>query len=255
MSTELLKQSPAALVKANLDKNRAAIMASLPRGFNYDRMCRSLINAISTTPALAECTQASLFLSAVRGFSLGLEPNGPLAEGYLVPFRNKGVAEAQFMPSYRGLINLARRSGELATIYACDVCANDEFEAVNGTDRRLVHRPQWFAERGETIGYYAVYTLKDGSSDFEIMSMADIEKIRNASRAKNSGPWVDWFDEMAKKTVIKRLAKRMPMSVELASAMALDNAAVSGDAPPLVVDVDLDVTEPKSPIEGGKAGE
>jgi recombination protein RecT len=140
------------------------------------------------------------------------------------------VAEAQFLPSYRGMIQLARRSGDVAIVYACEVCAGDKFEAINGTDRRLVHQPDWFGERGQTIGYYAVFTTRDGAADFEIMSVSDVQKIRNTSKAKDSTFWTDWFDEMAKKTVIKRLSKRMPMSVELASAIAIDNAAAMGDA-------------------------
>lgn len=259
MGNELLKPSTAGVVKANLDKNRAAIMASLPRGFNYDRMCRSLVNAVSTTPAIAQCTPASIFRAAVRGFWLGLEPNGPLAEGYLVPFNNHGTKEAQFMPSYRGLISLSRRSGEISTVYACEVCQHDEFDATNGTARTLTHRPQWFGDRGEGIGYYAVFTTRDGASDFEIMSKADIDKVRASSKAKDSGPWVQWYDEMAKKTVIKRLLKRAPMSVELASAVALDNAASVGQDQGDIIDVgELEIETPppaRSPLEGREGSE
>jgi recombination protein RecT len=101
-------------------------------------MCRSLINAISTTPQLAQCSPASLFLSSVRSFSLGLEPNGALSEAYLVPYWNskKACNEAQFMPSYRGLQNLARRSGEIAEIYSKTVKENDVFDVEEGTERK-----------------------------------------------------------------------------------------------------------------------
>lgn len=236
--SDLVKASTAQVVKNNLDKHREAIMKSLPAGFNYDRMCRSLINSVSTTPTIAECTPSSIFLAAVRAFSLGLEPNGALSEGYLVPFNNKGVKEAQFMPSYRGLIALARRSGEVSTVYANVICAKDKFEAEEGTNRHILHRPDYFAkDRGEAIGYYAVFTTKSGDFDFEIMSRAEVDEIRETSTAKNSGPWVQWYDEMAKKTVMKRLLKRAPMSVEMAAAVRLDNAIHSGEDVAEIIDM------------------
>jgi len=235
-----LARQTAGIVSGYLAKNRAVIIKTLPRGFNYDRMCRTVINAISTTPTLAKCDAASIFLSCVRGFSLGLEPNGALAEGYLVPYWNscKQVNEAQFMPSYRGLINLARRSGEIAEIYAKAVYPADRFEAEEGTDRRIVHKPDYTRPRGEAaVCYYAIYKTRDGGTDFEVMSKHEIDAIRARSKAANSGPWVTDYDQMALKTVLKRLLKRAPMSVELAAAVELENAAAMGDGAGAVLDV------------------
>lgn len=230
-SSELAKRT-ASTVSAYLVKNRATILATLPHGFNFDRMCRTVINAISTTPTLAKCEPGSLFLSTVRAFALGLEPNGALAEGYLVPFWNakKSCNEAQFMPSYRGLQNLARRSGEIAEIYSKSVHAKDTFEVEEGTERKIVHKPNYTADRGEAVCYYAVFKTKDGGVDFEVMSKAEIDAIRARSKAAQSGPWVTDYDEMAKKTVMKRLLKRAPMSIELADAVKLENSASMGEA-------------------------
>ena len=232
-------------VKDLLEKNRGALMKSLPQGFNYERMCRVVINAISTTPAIAECRPDTIFLSTVRAFSCGLEPNGALNEGYLVPFFNgkSGQKECQFMPSYRGLINLARRSGEISKIYAKTVHENDEFEVEEGTEQRIRHTPDYFGNRGKAVGYYAVFTLKDGSVDFEIMGAQEIEAVRSRSKAKSSGPWQTDYDEMAKKTVLKRLLKRAPARIELGSAMEYDHRAAMGDDQSDIIDVDMSEIE------------
>ena len=254
MSTQLVKKlTTAEIVKGNLDKNREAIMKSLPRGFNYDRMCRSAINAISTTPSLAECTPTSLFLSLVKGFSLGLEPNGALSEGYLVPFNNKHnnqwIKEAQFFPSYRGLINLARRTGEIASVYAREVYKNDFFEVQEGLERKLVHKPLVFGDRGDLIGFYAVFTTKDKDVDFDIMTLKEIESIRARSKAAQSGPWVTDYIEMAKKTVIKRLLKRAPLSIELAGAIEHENKVLDGTASADIIEVEgLEIEEPPKKV-------
>lgn len=227
-----LAKKTAGIVSAYLTKNKPALLRSLPHGFNFDRMCRTVINAISTTPMLAKCDAGSLFLSTVRGFTLGLEPNGALAEGYLVPFWNakKGINEAQFMPSYRGLINLARRSGEIAEIYAKAVYPKDVFEVEEGTERKIIHKPDYTGNRGDqAVCYYAVFRTKSGNIDFEVMSKPEIDAIRARSKASGSGPWVTDYDQMALKTVLKRLLKRAPMSIEFADAVKAETAAAMGE--------------------------
>ena len=253
MSNKIQKRTTAQIVLGKLEENRSAIMASLPKGFNFDRMCRTAINAISTTPSIAQCTPASVFLSCIRAFAIGLEPNSALAHGYLVPFKNKGVSEAQFMPSYRGMIELARRSGQVGAIYARDVREHDQFSIHLGTANSIEHTPKMDGDRGAAIGFYAVFHLLSGGVDFEYMTVAEIDKVRATSKAKASGPWVEWPTEMAKKTVIKRLLKRAPMSVELANAVELDNQAVTGGEQPTIIDVtDLDLpTEGTSSLEQG----
>jgi recombination protein RecT len=227
----VLAKQTATQVNGLLLKNKGAIMKTLPAGFNFDRMCRTLINAISTTPQLAQCSPASLFLSSVRSFSLGLEPNGALNEAYLVPFWNskKACNEAQFMPSYRGLQMLARRSGEIAEIYAKTVKENDLFEVEEGTERKITHKPNYTKDRGAAVCFYAVFKTKDGNIDFEIMTIDEVDAIRNRSKAANAGPWVTDYEEMAKKTVMRRLLKRAPMSIELAKAVSADNTAAVGE--------------------------
>jgi recombination protein RecT len=181
---------------------------------------------------------------------LGVEPNGPLGEGYLVPYKNKGRYEAQLIIGYRGLINLARRSGMVSEIYAHCVYENDTFEIELGTDPHIKHRPA-LSDRGDMIGAYAVYSTTEGSKDFEYMSKEEIDRIRASSRAGNNGPWVQWYEEMARKTVIRRLSKRMPMSVEMAQAVEIDNKTSVGET------VDhasaIDVTGIEIPEDAGPA--
>lgn len=229
--TAALAKQTATTVNSMLLKNKAAIMATLPKGFNFDRMCRTLINAVSTTPQLAQCSPASLFLSSVRSFSLGLEPNGALNEAYLIPYWNskKSCYEAQFQPSYRGLQSLARRSGEIAEIYAKAVKENDIFEVEEGTERKIIHKPNYMKDRGKAVCFYAVFRTKDGNVDFEVMSLEEINAIRALSKAKDADAWNIHFEEMAKKTVMRRLLKRAPMSVELANVVAYDNKAAVGE--------------------------
>jgi recombination protein RecT len=240
-----LTKETALAVSNQIKKNKEVLMRSCPKGFNFDRMTRTVINAISTTPQLAKCSPASLFLSSVKAFTLGLEPNGALSEGYLVPFWNtkKGMNEAQFMPSYRGLQNLARRSGEVTAIYSKAVYEKDVFEVEEGTERKIIHKPDYTKDRGQAVCYYAVFILKTGEIDFEVMSINEINSIRARSKSAESGPWVTDYDEMAKKTVMKRLLKRSPMSIELADAVSLENSASMGENQNLNDIIDIDGLE------------
>ena len=253
-----LSKQTATAVKNLLDKNQTAIMRSMPKGFNYDRMCRSILFSINSNYSLAKCTATSLFISTVKGFLMGLEPNGPMGEGYLVPYRNnkKNVFEAQFIPGYRGLQNLARRSGKITECYAKAVHAKDYFEVEEGTERKIVHKPIYTSFRGEPLCFYAVFKTIDANIDFEVMSIDEINDICKRSKASEDGPWVTDFLEMAKKTVMRRLLKRAPRSIELARAVEVDNQAAMGDFDNQNSDIidlsefDLEEAETPSQIQG-----
>lgn len=209
-------------VKAFIEKSAEAIRQALPKHIDPDRMLRVLVSSIAKTPALAKCTQTSLFNAIIQIAQLGLEPNTPLQHAYIIPYKDQ--AEAQV--GYRGLIDLARRSGELNLIYAEIVREKDYFLCERGLDPKLEHRPEIFKPRGEVIGAYAVVHLANGSKDFEPMTKAEIDAIKMRSpsvKGGKSSPWDTDYTEMAKKTVIKRICKRCPMTPELASAIELDN--------------------------------
>lgn len=209
-------------VQAFLAKNRGALTAAMPKHVNPDRLMRVAVGAINRTPALQRCRVESLITAIVASSTLGLEVNGPLGEAYLVPFKD----QVTFIPGYRGLMTLARRSGMVTLFYADTICANDEYSIERGLEPKLVHKPAR-EERGEPLYFYAVFHTKD-TKDFEVMTVAEIDRIRRMSKAANSGPWVEHFEEMAKKTVIRRLAKRAPMSAEMAMAARLDEEAAMG---------------------------
>ena len=226
-----LQKNTAIAVQKMLVKNQDIILRSMPQGFNFDRMCRAIIFSINSNYELAKCSPISIFTSTIRGFLMGLEPNGPLGEGYLVPFWNtkKYCHESQFIPGYRGLQNLARRSGEMTECYAKVVKENDIFEVEEGTERKIIHKPNYMKDRGKLVCVYAVFKLKCGAVDFEVMSIDDIETIHGRSKAGDSGPWVTDYEEMAKKTVTRRLLKRAPMSIDLGRVVDYDNKAAMGE--------------------------
>ena len=154
---------------------------------------------------------------------LGLEPDGILGHAYLIPYKNnkKGIYEAQFQVGYRGLIALARRSGEVESFQAQVVYDNDQFDFAFGLNERLEHIPS-SGNRGKMKAAYAMVKFKDGGHAFDVMFKEDIEKIKKSSKASKDGPWVTYESEMWRKTVAKRLAKYLPLSVEFQKAATLD---------------------------------
>jgi len=205
-----------------LSKSFKAMQSIVPKHVTPERMARVCLNAVSRNPKLFQCTPASIVGAIMNCATLGLEPN-LIGHAYLVPFWNNKTnqMEAQFQVGYKGAIELFRRTGEVANITAHEVCKNDVFEVTMGTEEKIVHKPApWGTDRGEVVGYYSTYRLKDGGYGFCVMSKKEVEKHRDVytkSRNKQGkifGPWVDNFDEMAKKTCILKMAKYMPISVE-----------------------------------------
>ena len=155
---------------------------------------------------------------------LGLEPNTPLGQAYLIPFQNKGVLECQFQLGYKGLINLAYRNEQLQTIQAQCVYANDEFEYELGLNSKLIHKPA-LGERGEMVAVYALFKLQNGGYGFEVMSKQDVDSYaQKYSKAINSSfsPWKSAYTEMAMKTVIKRVLRYAPLKTDFLRAVATD---------------------------------
>lgn len=211
------------------EEMKPAIAQAIPQHMTPERLLRIATTSIRTNPKLKICTPESLLGAVMQCAQLGLEPS-ILGHAYLIPYRNKRkegdkeywVDEAQFQIGYKGLIELARRTGQISSIMAQAVHEKDVFEYEYGIDEKLKHVPS-DGERGPVVKYYAYAKFKDGGYSFLVMSRKDIEKHRDKfSKAKSYGPWVDHFDEMAKKTVLKALMKYMPISVEFAKAVAQD---------------------------------
>lgn len=200
-------------------KQMAPAMAqALPKHMDIDRLLRITMTTIRTTPELREADVGSLLGGVMQAAQLGLEP-GLLGQCYLLPFKNrkKGITEVTFIIGYKGMIDLARRSGHIESIYAHAVHENDEFEYELGLDPKLKHKPTMDADKGEYIGSYAVARFKDGGYQMEFMPKAEIEKRKQSSPSGRSkySPWVNHYEEMANKTVIRHMWKYLPISVEV----------------------------------------
>jgi recombination protein RecT len=232
--TKLSDMKPKDQISYLLKTKQTEIAKMLPKHLNAERLLKVAQIAATTTPALAKCDVPSLIGAIGQCAQMGLEPNTVLGHAYLVPFNtkrgDKWVNSVQVIIGYKGLIDLARRSGQIISIAAHEVCANDHFELVYGLDEKLNHTPA-MGDRGEVIGFYAIAKLKDGGHAFEFMSRFQVEEIKAASERKNkreSSVWKDHFVEMGRKTVIRRLAKYLPLSIEFQTAAALDSMADAG---------------------------
>lgn len=198
------------------------IKKALPSVITPDRFTRIVLSALSTNPKLAQTTPQSFLGAMMTAAQLGLEPNTPLGQAYLIPFKNHGVLECQFQLGYKGLIDLAYRSGEVSVIQAQVVYANDDFSYSFGLNPELKHIPAK-SDRGDAIAVYAMFRTKDGGYGFEVMSMDDIRAhARKYSKAYGNGPWQTNFEEMAKKTVLKRVLKYAPLKSDFVRGMAQD---------------------------------
>ena len=202
------------------------IAKALPSVITPERFTRMAMTAISSNAQLAASSPQSFIGAMMNAAQLGLEPNTPLGQAYLIPFKNNrkgGITETQFQIGYKGLIDLAHRSGEFKTIYAKEVYEKDDFSYEYGLEPKLHHVPTLDADRGPIKFYYAVYTLVNGGFGFEVMTRAEIEShARKFSKAYSSGPWKTNFDEMAKKTVIKKVLKYAPIKTEFVRQVSED---------------------------------
>lgn len=197
-----------------------------------ERMMRVMANAIRTTPKLAECEPMSFLGAMMQSASLGLEANSPLGHCYLIPFKNnrKNVTEVQLVIGYKGYIDLARRSGHITSLSANIHYSDDElWEYEEGTESRLRHRPG--PREGQKLHAYAIAKFKDGGHAYVVLPWAEVIKTRDGSQnwqsavkfgATKRNPWHTHEDEMAKKTAIRRLMKYLPLSIEAATAVQLD---------------------------------
>ena len=202
------------------DSQKAKYKAVLPSNINVDAFARTAITAIQNNPSLIDADRDSLYTAVQLAAQDNLLPNG--REGALVVFStkqgDKWIKKVQWMPMVAGIIKRLAEFGFSVEGYA--VCENDTFEYQLGDNPTITHTlPKFGTPRGQAIGYYAVATDTQGKKYRAIMERSEIEKIRQASKSKDSGPWQSWYDEMAIKSVIKRLAKRLPLYKEGADSV------------------------------------
>ena len=188
-------------LKALVVSMEGQIKKALPSVLTPERFTRMVMTALSTKPELQQCTPESFLGAMMQAAQLGVEPNTPLGQAYLIPYRNKGRLECQFQLGYKGLLDLAYRSGEVSVVDAQAVHENDEFSYEYGLDPKLKFKPS-LKDRGPVIAYYAMFKTKDGGYNFAVMSREDVENhAKQYSKAAATGysPWTSNFDAMAKK--------------------------------------------------------
>lgn len=198
-----------------------AIQSLVPKHVTPERLCRIGLNAVSRNPKLMECSPETIVGAVVNCASLGLEPN-LLGHAYIVPFYNSSSKkmEAQMQIGYKGALDLIRRTGQVSTISAHEVYEGDKFEYAYGLEEKLIHVPSGEDDENKITHFYACYKLKDGGSGFVVMTRPQMDKHRDKftkSKTKQGtvfGPWKDHYVSMALKTVILKLIKYMPISIE-----------------------------------------
>lgn len=236
-------RTPEQTIRHYLEQMGPEIQRALPKHLDADRLARIAMTTIRQTPKLLECNIQSLLAAVMQSAQLGLEPN-ILGQAYIIPYGK----EAQFIIGYRGMIDLARRSGHIESIYAHPVYDQDEFDYEYGLEPKLRHKPA-MGDRGEFIGAYGVAKFKDGGYHFEFMPKSEIDKRRGRSKAKNSGPWVTDYEEMACKTVIRHMFKYLPISIEIMKQVEYTDETVKHEIMP-------DMTEsPDVIVVDGETGE
>ena len=210
-----------------IKKMQGEIAKALPSVLTPERFTRITLSALSTNAKLAQTTPKSFLGAMMTAAQLGMEPNTPLGQAYLVPYKNHGVLECQFQLGYKGLIDLAYRSGQVSTIQAQTVYANDEFEYALGLEPKLRHIPAK-TNRGEPVFFYAVFRTKDGGYGYEVMSIDEVRThAKKYSKAYGNGPWQTNFEEMAKKTVLKKALKYAPLKTEFVRGLSADETIKS----------------------------
>lgn len=213
------------------------IKRALPQVITPERFTRMALSALNSTPKLKECSQMSFLGALMNAAQLGLEPNTPLGQAYLIPYRNKGQMECQFQIGYKGLIDMVYRNEDIQTVQSQCVYENDEFEYELGLEPKLVHKPA-LKDRGDLILVYALWKSKNGGYGFEVMSKEDIDAhARKFSQSFGSSysPWKTNYEEMTKKTVIKKCLKYAPLKSDFVRAVSNDETIKS--------ELDVDMSE------------
>lgn len=231
----------------------------LPPQVAPERFIRVTLTAIQKNQDLLAADKKSLFGACMAAATDGLIPDG--REGAIVVYKTKDkstgqyIPTAQWLPMVSGILKKVRNSGELASITSQVIHEKDKFRYwVDSDGEHLEHEPLLFGERGLAVGVYAIAKTKNGDIYIEPMTIEQVEQVRNVSRAKDSGPWKDWWNEMARKTAIRRLSKRLPMSTDLETLIQRDDDHYDFDKPqqervPYVAPIYVPGIEPRVTME------
>lgn len=228
--TAVTQQKKPQTLQEYVQRMSSQIKLALPANLTPERFERIVLTAISSNPKLQECTPQSFLGAMMSAAQLGVEVNTVLGQAYLIPRKAKRgdqyVNECTFQLGYKGMIDLAYRSGDIVNIGAYTVYKNDEFRVQFGLNPDITHVP-CMTDRGDPIAFYAYYKTKDGGFGFDVMSVEDVRKhakqFSESVKRGWSSPWDTNFEEMAKKTVLKKVLKYAPLSTEVASKIGMDD--------------------------------
>ena len=226
---EVMALPPKQRIAVLLKENEKEIMAALPRHVTKERMLIIAQTAATSVPGLIDCHTPSLFGALIKCTQLGLEPNNPLGHCYLIPFKNRkqNRMDVQLMIGYRGMIDLARRSGHVISINAQAVHEGDVFEYEFGLEEKLKHIPG--DNRGEVTHYYAYAKLTGGGHQFDVKTAATMRVLMLSTQSQGKyGPWADHPIAMGRKSMIRALFNYLPVSIEMAQAQTIDGQAEVG---------------------------
>lgn len=237
-----------------------AIPQTMRKYLTAERVTRLFWQEVRRNPTLGKCEPETIASGLMTACQLGIEI-GIQGQGWLIPYKNhkKGIYEAQFIIGYKGMIGLARRSGEVQSIETHIVYANDKFDLRLGINTNIEHSPFLEGDRGPAKLVYGVARFRDGGHHFEWMSLSDVEKVRRRSKAtREDSPWNTDYEQMVRKTLIRRMSNYLPMSIEFANALTLEDATAEGKRAALdgeFVEVEEAEEEEASPRLEGKASE
>ena len=234
-----------AVVKQKMESLKPHLQAVATKYLTPERLAKLVTTAMGRNPLLLKAWQDSphsVLRCVMASAQLGLEPDSPLGLCYFVPRKNSksgGAYEATFVVGYRGLIDLARRSGNIKSIESRVVYERDYFEEEYGLQPKLIHRPGRDEDRGPMVACYAIAHFGDGGAQYEVMSKSEIDAVRNRSPAGKYGPWASDYTEMARKTVVRRLSKYLPLTPDLHRAAEHEDATEDGT----VSSIDVELQE------------
>ena len=232
--------APITQFKQQLTAMSSQFGVARPSHIKPEKFQRVVLTVVQSTPDLLEADRQSLFDSCIKCASDGLIPDG--REAALTVFntkvkrggRDEWIKKVQYIPMLAGIQKRVRNSGLIDSIQAHVIYEKDTFEWEQGFDERIVHKPFFPGDRGKAVGAYAIAKFKDGTYQFEVMDVAEIERIRAASKTGQYGPWKDWWAEMARKSVFKRLAKWLPLDADVDDLIEYDNRAEAIEPEPTV---------------------
>jgi recombination protein RecT len=212
MAEESRALAPIEVLRGQLEARGPEYGRALPAGIKPERFQRIALTAVTLNPKLLQCSRGSLLTQIMKCAQDGLVPDG--REAAIIPFKTKDGMVAQYIAMVAGVRKLVLQSPEVSVFEQRVVYAKERFVVRFGDKPGIQHKPVLKGERGEVVAAYSVATMANGFKSFEVMTLAEIEKVREVSRSKDKGPWVDWFEEMCRKTVAKRHAKMLPLSSE-----------------------------------------